>query len=506
VPSWTDAEHPLWKWLLRICAAATALPLWSASHLPFTDLPQHVAAIGTLRHWWDPVWKSQEYFTLALGQTQYLLYYLAGAAMAFPLGTAERANVVLLSLTAIAFPWSLRALLRALHADERLALFGCTLFWSQALLIGFFNYLAAMPLLLWGLSLAVRQALGPSRKTLWMLGAVSVALFYLHLSAFIFFAPAAAMASLALPRMAPPRQWPRRLVWAAPVVALSILWLLASPVMHPQSVGWRQPMAVAFDEPAAALHNITDALLDIWRGPEDEWCLLALLSAAALLAWPQQRDQEADPWKRGLVAAWAALAALLYFAFPVSVGWLWQLNERYALVFALLAPALLRPSRGLRGGGPLLLVAATGLFAAGIAVSNIRAFDREVGPFDEVLAQAQPGRRLIGMIFEQNSRHAKFSAFLHYQAYYRARMGGVASFSFAELPQSPLRYRPENAPPPHPAGWEWHAGLFRNDVDGLYYDYVLVHAPFEPPQLRAPGPRWRPLAQRGDWALYEKIQ
>src|SRR5713101_218387 len=194
VPSWTDAEHPLWKWLLRICAAATALPLWSASHLPFTDLPQHVAAIGTLRHWWDPVWKSQEYFTLALGQTQYLLYYLAGAAMAFPLGTAERANVVLLSLTAIAFPWSLRALLRALHADERLALFGCTLFWSQALLIGFFNYLAAMPLLLWGLSLAVRQALGPSRKTLWILGAISVALFYLHLSAFIFFAPAAAMA------------------------------------------------------------------------------------------------------------------------------------------------------------------------------------------------------------------------------------------------------------------------------------------------------------------------
>ena len=103
-------------------------------------------------------------------------------------------------------------------------------------------------------------------------------------------------------------------------------------------------------------------------------------------------------------------------------------------------------------------------------------FEREVGPFDEVLAQAQPGRRLIGMIFDQNSRYAKFSAFLHFHAYYRARMGGVASFSFAELPQSPLRYRPENAPPPHPAGWEWHAGLFRNDVDGVYYDYVLAHA------------------------------
>jgi len=56
---------------------------------------------------------------------------------------------------------------------------------------------------------------------------------------------------------------------------------------------------------------------------------------------------------------------------------MWQLNERYALLFALLAPALLRPARGLRGAAPLLLVAATGLFAAANAGANIRAFDRE---------------------------------------------------------------------------------------------------------------------------------
>jgi hypothetical protein len=183
---------------------------------------------------------------------------------------------------------------------------------------------------------------------------------------------------------------------------------------------------------------------------------------------------------------------------------MWQLNERYALLFALLAPALLRPARGLRGAAPLLLVAATGFFAAANSASNIRAFEREVGPFDSVLARAQPGRRLIGMIFEQNSRYAKFSAFLHFHAYYRARMGGVASFSFAELPQSPLRYRPENAPPPHPAGWEWHPNTFRNDVDGYYYDYVLVHGRVDPFARPQPGPRWALRAREGRWALYEK--
>jgi hypothetical protein len=503
---WTDEDHPFWTWLLRACALATVLPLWSAAHLPFTDLPQHVAAIGTLRHWWDPAWRSQEYFTLALGQTQYLLYYLAGAALAFSFGTAERANLVLLSLVAIAFPYSLRALLRALRADTRLALFGCTLFWSQALLIGFFNYVAAMPLMLWSLSLAVREAEAPSRRTLWTLSAASAALFYLHLSAFVFFAPAAAIASVALPRIQPVREWGKRLLWAAPVAVLGILWLVNSPVVHPASVGWQQPMAVAFEEPSATLRNLTDALLDIWRGPEDEYALLGLIGAAVLLAWPQRRDPDAEPWKRGIVAAWALLAALLYFAFPVSIGWMWQLNERYALVAALLLPALLRPARGTRGALPLLLAAATALWSAGSAFANVRSFEREVGPFDEVLASAQPGRRLIGMIFDQNSQHAKFSAFLHFQAYYRARMGGVASFSFAELPQSPLRYRPETAPPTHPAGWEWHANSFRNDVDGLYYDYVLVHGPWDPFARRPPGPLWRLLSRQGTWALFQKVE
>ncbi|MGZ6143093.1 MAG: hypothetical protein ACXWLM_07125, partial [Myxococcales bacterium] len=388
---WTDEDHPFWTWLLRACAAATVVPLWSAAHLPFTDLPQHAAAIGTLRHWWDPAWKSQEYFTLALGQTPYLLYYLAGAVLAFPLGTAERANLVLLSLTAVAFPYSLQSLLKALKADKRLALFGCTLFWSQALLIGFFNYVAAMPLTLWALALALRQTETPSRRTLWTLAAAAIALFYLHLSAFVFFAPAAALASVGLPRLVPLREWPRKLLWAAPVGVLSVLWLLNSPVAHPQMVGWRQPMSLYWEAPATALRNVFDALLDIWRGPEDEWCLLALLAAAALLAWPQRREPEEHPWRRGLVAVWLAWAALLYLAFPVSIGWMWQLNERYALIFALLVPALLRPARRLPGAIPLLLVAATALFAAGSAWANARAFEREVGPFDQVLARARPG-------------------------------------------------------------------------------------------------------------------
>src|SRR2546430_6394784 len=195
---WTDRGHRIWSVLLAVAAATNVLALWSAPYLPFTDLPQHAAAIATLRHFDDPAWKSREYFTLALGRSQYLLYYLAGALLAFPFRTAERANLVLLSISALAFPYALRSLLRAMGAAQRLALFAVPLFWSQSLLIGFFNYVAALPLLLWALAVSVREAEAPRPARTVLLAALSVALFYLHLSAFLLFAPAAALAQVIL--------------------------------------------------------------------------------------------------------------------------------------------------------------------------------------------------------------------------------------------------------------------------------------------------------------------
>jgi len=514
---WTSARSPFWRWLTLLCAVAGAVPLWLCDHLPFTDLPQHAAAISTLRHWWDPAFRVQEHFTLALSQTQYLLYYLVGAVLAFPFGTAERANLVLLSLIAIAFPYSLRSLLRALEMDERLALFASTLFWSQALLIGFFNYVAAMPMMLYALALAVRLARAPTRRLQIELGLLSLAIFYMHLSAFLFFAPAAALALVMLPEDAPsPRQFVAfvksalpRFWWALPSIAGALLFLLKSPVVHPGEVGWSQPMKVEFDEIDKALRNLPDALLDIWHGPQDEWCLLALIAGAAFLAWPRAQDSEGprQARRRSLVACWLAFAGTLYFAFPISIGWLWQLNERYALIFALLAPLLLRPARGWRGALPLGLVAATALFASGNALVQFRAFDKEVGAFDRVLDRAEPGKHLLSMIFDQNSHTAKFSAFLHFGSYYRARKGGVASFSFAELPQSPLRYIPGMGPPAKQPGWEWHALDYSNTREGPYYDYWLVHGYVDPlARLHLEGgPQWRLKVREGAWALYEKV-
>jgi len=499
----TDPRHPIWNLLLAIATATNVVALWSAPYLPFTDLPQHAAAIATLRHFDDPAWKSREYFTLALGRSQYLLYYLAGALLAFPFETAERANLVLLSLSAIAFPYALRSLLRALGADQRLALFAVPLFWSQSLLIGFFNYVAALPLLLWALAVSVREAEAPRPARTVLLAALSVALFYLHLSAFLLFAPAAALAQVILgPRRR--ADLARRFVWTLPTLGLGIAFLLTSPVVHPDRVGWNQPVAIWFEPAADAIKKLPEALLDIWPGDEDQWISLALVAAAVALAMPREAAVRVPGRRFALALLWTALAVALYFWFPISIGWLWQLNERYAIAAALLVPLLLRPRRGQRGALPLLVVFAVGVASAGVAARQAREFSREADGFDRVLSRAQPGRRLLTLVYERGSRTAKFVPYLHFGSYYRARGGGIAAFSFAELPQSPLRYRPETEPPRHPVHWEWEPWQFDPIVDGNYYDYVLVRGAIDPFARAGTGPRFRRIAHEGLWSLYAK--
>jgi hypothetical protein len=506
---WSEAGHPIWRTLLATCALVTALPLWSGRYLPFTDFPEHTAAIASLRHWFDPAWHMRETFTLDLAHTSYSLYYLAGAALAFVLGSAERANVVLLSLIAIAFPYSARALLRALGRDERLALFACPLFWTQSLLIGFFNYLAALPMLVWLLALVVRQLSEPSLRREIMLAVGCVLLFYMHLSAVVFLLPATLLAVVHFVPRARWRSAPRLLMWLAPLALVAIAFLLTSTIVHPARAGWHEPRTVTFEPLDQELAHVAGSLLDIWLAPEDEWCFFGLLAAGIALTWPRASEEgprdPTDVRARSLIASWLVLASAYYFLLPQKVGWLWQLNERYAVLFALLAPALLRPAAGLRGAVPLLCAAGVAVLTGSNATVKIHAFQEEVGPFDAVLAQAKPGKHLLALVFEQRSRVARFSPFLHYGAYYRARGGGVNAPSFAELPQSPLKFIAGAEPPSQPSGWEWEPWRFENDVRQSYFDYILVRGP-DPGFLgkSTTGPCFTLVERQGRWALFTR--
>ncbi|MBV9947998.1 MAG: hypothetical protein JOZ69_14180, partial [Myxococcales bacterium] len=218
-----------WDVLLFVCAIAGVVPLWMARHLPFTDLPEHVATMATLAHWFDPSWPDARIYELSGRGSPYLAYHVAGALLTRLTGDALLSNRILLTAVGLAIPYATRALLVAGRGDERLALFGCLVFWSRPLVIGFLPFMAAVPVALWAMAAAVRQADAPTRRRGAALALATLFVFYLHLDPFLLVA--ATVLALCLVRgdgtsaLARLERLPARAAWLLPGALAAASWL-----------------------------------------------------------------------------------------------------------------------------------------------------------------------------------------------------------------------------------------------------------------------------------------
>jgi hypothetical protein len=177
---------PAWSVVFALLSVAAVFPVLRADYPPLQDLPQHLAAISVLRHY--PDLNLGAYFELAFARTQYLAYYGLAWLLSFPLGVVW-ANKLLLCAAMVALPWCLAGLLRALGRDPRAAVFAFGLTYNAHLVLGFFNFVAALPLVFAGLALSVRTrvtSVGKRREIL--LSGLLVLCFYTHVVPFAFMA------------------------------------------------------------------------------------------------------------------------------------------------------------------------------------------------------------------------------------------------------------------------------------------------------------------------------
>ncbi|HEX4352273.1 MAG TPA: hypothetical protein VHZ95_05150, partial [Polyangiales bacterium] len=142
--------------------ALTAWPLCTPRYLPIEDLPQHLAAIRVLHSYGDPHFAFARYFELDRFGTQYLAYYLLADALAYVVDLELGSRLIVIACV-VATPYALRFLLRALKRPEWLALFALPLTYNAHLILGFINFLMAIPLALFGLGIMVRQRETPTR-------------------------------------------------------------------------------------------------------------------------------------------------------------------------------------------------------------------------------------------------------------------------------------------------------------------------------------------------------
>lgn len=491
----TATRSNLWRWLTLASALVTVAPLWTSKYLPFLDLPEHVAAIATLRHWNDPAWAIPATYELALGKSHYLAYHLAGAALAFPLGP-DLANRVLVTAAGIGLPYAVRSLLRAFETDERLAILACPLFWSRPLVIGFLPYVASLPVLCWAIALAVRERRDPKVHRSITFALLAIVLFYLHVAGYLLLGLTVAGLWMVPVPTRNVASFARTAMALLPSVACAVLWAVHAD---------RVVESISYGPPRAELGGLFAAWAhDIWRSRTDEFVGIAFWLLVLALGVQRESDEPGGGWAVIARLVPFTCALLMFFAVPYRVDAGAMLNVRLAALFGVLVLPVLRPDPGPRASVALLAGSVLAAVTAIHAAVQIRAARRELGDFDAVLAEIRPGSRVLSLDFDRTSSVTHGSGWVHVAAYHRLRRGGVASLSFSEMTHWPIHYRPEARPPQKEAlFWDFKPCLFRNSTDGAYYDFVVSRGR-DPFGNDPPGPRWHRRALIDGWSVHER--
>jgi hypothetical protein len=488
----------VWLIVFWTTTLASIVPLLTTRFLPFTDLPEHVAAIGTVARMITGDRVADPY-VVDLARSQYFLYHAIGGALAVVTRDAIRANQLLLAVVAVLWPVSLRSLLRATGRDERFAIFGTMLFYSRPLAIGFLPYLASVPIAVFALAVLARHCRRPTWGRGIALMVLAVLLFYMHVSSYVIFGMIAGAWTIVAKRNV--REVALRALWFLPSAALALVWWHAGSLVRGTVPTERD---IGRMNIVRSLNAFPVWTFDVWKGHVDEACAALWWTAFGLAMYFGLR-RAGRPRVLALVPV--AAAAAVYLVTPFRVGNATMLNVRLAplvTLFALLPLSAVRGSHHAWTKWPLSLAAVASLLTSMNTTYEARRVSNEmVGDFGTLLAKMEPGKNVVMMNYDRDSPRTHFWPYVFAGSYHRALHGGVAGWSFTELPHWPLHYAPGAAPPHHHPFWVFDPNQYRGETDGRYYDYALVQGdrdPFED----ASGPRFERLASSGRFTLYAK--
>jgi hypothetical protein len=481
----------LWRACFAICAVLLVAPLWVVALPPLVDLPQHAAQLAIGVHWHDQTFPYRDAFAFD---------YLANAivpdavtyvlALVLPVVTAYK---LVLSLAVVAVPVVLARILAAVGGPRWAVFAAFPATYGYAFMWGFTSFVIAVPFGLILLLAAIRYRSEPTRRRAFVLAGAAVLVFACH----VLVLACTGLAALAIVLAAPTMR--ARLAGAAALsfsAMLTIAWWIAltrsSPDTTPRSVSTVLGYGVARIPTlfASVVGREHATPLVIGAG------MLVLFSPVALGV------RLTRTWWR-----WAPLATGLvcYFLVPLDVLTVAFLYPRFAVFVALGVALVVEP----REPVPRVPAALGVAFAAGwmaLAIVRFHAFDREAAAPRAVLAQLEPGRRLLLLSDDARSDAVDWFPYLHFEQWYVATRGGLADFSFAEFLDNRFRYR---HPPPLPFGIEWEPWRFNWAKNGGdRYDYVLVrrgaNSTWNP--FAGPGIHVESVVRSGTWELFRVLR
>lgn len=523
---------------LAVASAFLAWPLCVAAWLPFVDHPQHLGTIAAIHGEHDP--RFSPYFVVEYARTQYLVPYLLGDLFAYVFGVegAGRATAV---LAISGLPWALAWLARE-HARPAIVGAACAPMAFHAYVFwGFLNYAAGMVAGVVALAAFARLARRANASSTLVAAALAMLCFYTHAQIYAWLGVAALVQWGAMaPRLGRVRAL-RSLGLSAAAAVPSLLgaaaWIRLSGVIEHGEAGARSGHAAQVsDAPPvfSPVHETVRGWLDhsfgVYHDGAGELLAVVFFGLVGLfvaLRGPRRPLEASEPVPARLeirapstlapvtsqALEWILVVTFAAYLFaPFSYRLIEPINHRFLPLALALLPVALGPvavpssrARVLLAGASVLAAAWTGW----VHRAHFAETDEEMGELAEALEHTEPGGRLLGLIFDAQSRVVRLPIYLHAHQYYQARVGGLACFSFVEFPKSPVQYRPGAEPPPFPPRFEWEPMRYDHHVWGDAFDYWLVrHEPHRaPPRIfRSPSPSGAPepelVVTTDRWTLY----
>ncbi len=512
---WIRQSVAVEKYLFLLTCVACGIPIWIPHFPPMVDLPQHAAQVALLLNLGKADFPFLELFHLNLF-TPYLLGYGLIAAFTPALGIVAACKLIIW-LALAGFAISTRLLLRSAGADPYWAwltfpvLYGFTYQW------GLLIFLIAAPIGLVFLALVWRMKAQPSLRSSMAITLMLFALFFSHaliLGFFSLIALAYWLFSVRRVRDFIKCAWP-----LAAIAPLVFIWFaLASN--HPLSnfpIGWDLSWFTTADY---YYSNIAT-----WANPDNpDWgringfiprllgtrpqFFLTLLGIF-LLALPFISGSRISKSRVRLIPVLAITLALLLL--PTFLFGNMYTFQRFTYLFMPLYLIMFdTPTTSGRTQRYLRLVAPVIAFGWIIFMSlHALQFNKDMDGFDAVLAKTEPGKRTLSLVFARDDSYSIAPEFLHFPAWYAALKSGVTDPSFAVTFVQPVSYKPEQVPKAKFEGFEWNPQWFDwRKFDGYKYDYFIAHAPNDMGAylFRSAPCKIELAAQEGQWWLYRKDQ
>lgn len=447
--------------------------LFAGNYYPGIDWSNHLALIAILANG-DETGATQ-YFVRSWVPTPYLMFYLlsAGFGQLMPVDVAAKLVIALASGL-----WVLAGahLAEATGRNPRLGLFLPLALFSVSMGWGFGSFVFTSPLVFFALGSAERMFADPSRRKILASG---IAVAFVYLGHGLLVATLVAMLGVRALCLAIARRSPRvigELALSGIPTALVAVPAVLSFTQNP----WMEAGAKSvFDFPpfSERIGGLGGNLLE--RGSSEHWTVMwiaAALFGVLLIAsaiFPVSRDPQIRHERNYGMETYAALLAAIYLFGPMTLGTVWFVYPRYAVLAA--AAMFLLPRIDLRGAfGAIVCVVALGLGAwnAKINREHVISFSDMAKPFDRVRTLIPPKSKIMPLTVvkagDLATRHHAMGSL-----YFYLFVDGASYTPFVfDYPGLPVYYRKDVK---HPRAPFWRTPeSFDPRTHGMDYDYLLL--------------------------------